>query len=336
MLRNIILLPIILLTIFLSGLFSGAETGMYRLSRLRLRIGIEQKRLSFILLGKTMRDSTALLLSLLIGNNLTHYIITSVITVLLLDTVKGEHTAELFATLLITPVLFVFAELLPKSIFYRRADTLMPYFAPVLFVFHKFFSFCGAVNLLRFISGILARPAGLSIPSKTMMNSEQKHYIQAILRETQEEGFFSPVQSKIINRLVSIPEIWLRTLMTPLSKVEIVEQNCNKSMLLKKLREKNFTRLLVYDRSPANIIGWINIYEAITSPEDFENLGELIQPIRKVSPDTDVITAINIMQKENREILLITRTPRFDKEIPLGIVTMKDLAEELLGELSEW
>ncbi|MFC1738102.1 CNNM domain-containing protein [Planctomycetota bacterium] len=336
MLRNIILLLIILLTIFLSGLFSGAETGMYRLSRLRLRLGIERKKVSFILLGKSMRDSTALLLSILIGNNLTHYVVTSIITFLLLEKTGVERSAELFATLLTAPILFVFAELIPKSVFYYRSDKLMPIFGPVLFVFHKFFSFCGAVGLLRFISGVLAKLTGSSISSKTMLSSVQKRHIRTIFTETQEEGLFSPVQTDIINRLVSIPETPISSIMTPLSKVENAELNCNKSILLNKLQKADFTRLLVYEHRPANIAGWINIFEAITSPREFEDLKTFIRPIRKLSPDTDVITAINIMQQEKEKILLVAKTSRSGKEIPLGVVTMKDLAEELLGELAEW
>ena len=75
--------------VVMSGLFAGAETGMYRLSRLRLRLGVEKKRLSFVMLGRCLHDSPGLLLSMLIGVNLSGYIATSIITYMFLGVVES-------------------------------------------------------------------------------------------------------------------------------------------------------------------------------------------------------------------------------------------------------
>ncbi len=334
--NRIALILVAVFAVILSGLFSGAETGMYQLSRLRLRLGIEKKRLSFVILGKIMRDSPALLLSMLIGTNLTHYFITSIVTYLLLSNVETAHTAELFATLIITPILFVFAELIPKNIFFYRADYLMSFFAPVLFVFHKVFSWCGAVPLLKFMSGIFARLTGAPVPSRTAITAVQRHHIRAIFTDIREEGLLSPVQTDIINRLVSISNIAIGAVMTPINKVEMVDANSDNSALLNKLKECAFTRLPVVDERPANIVGFINIYDCLSSPEDFTNLHNFIKPIRKLHADTTVIDAINVMQSENQKIVLVTKIGHAGQERPIGIVTMKDLVEELLGELAEW
>ena len=118
MINNIILILVIVLVMSLAALFCGAEIGIYQLSRLRLRIGVEKKRPLFVILGNIMRDSRRLLISILIGTNLSHYIITSIVTYMLLGRIEGEQTVELLATLLTAPVLFVFAELIPKNIFF--------------------------------------------------------------------------------------------------------------------------------------------------------------------------------------------------------------------------
>jgi Mg2+/Co2+ transporter CorB len=82
-----------ILAILAAGIFAGAETGMYRLSRLRLRVGIERKRLLLVLLGKSLSDNTSMLLSLLAGTSLAHYVATSLVTYILLGKVTGEHIA---------------------------------------------------------------------------------------------------------------------------------------------------------------------------------------------------------------------------------------------------
>lgn len=339
MISTIILIYIAVLMVVLSGLFAGAETGVYRLSRLRLQLGIERKRLSFILLGKAMRDNTGLLLSMLIGNNLTHYIVTSIVTYILwknLLNVKAAHTAELFATLITAPILFVFTELIPKNIFFYRADYVMPFFAPLVFVFHKVFSWCGAVPLLRYVAGIFARLTGSYVPSKARTTTGQRHHIKAIIADSREEAILSAVQTNIISRLVNISDIHIRSVMTPINRVQMIDVNSDKSTLLNMLKEHDFTRLLVVDGQPTNIVGFINIFEALSLPEQFGDLHNFIKPIRGLRADTTVIDAINFMRRENQKMILVMSISHTGRERPIGIVTMKDLVEELVGELTEW
>lgn len=336
MLSKIVLILVAVIAVILSGLFSGAETGIYQLSRLRLRLGIEKRRLSFIILANSMRDMTGFLFSMLIGNNITHYIVTSIVTFLLLSKVEVEHTVEVFAAFITVPVLFVFAEVIPKNLFFYRADYLMPFFAPVLFSFHKIFSWCGAVPLLKFVSGTFGRLTGSAVASKTVMTATQRHHVRAIFADTQEEAIFSSVQNDIINRLISISGVRIRSVMVPVNKVEMVDVNSDKSVLMDKLKKCAFTRLPVIEGRVENIVGFISIYEVLTSSEQFTDLRKFIKPIRHLRADTNVIDAINIMQSENHKIVLVTRTSHTGGEKPVGILTMKDLVEELLGELAEW
>lgn len=322
--------------VFLAGLFAGSETGLYQLSRLRLRLGIEKKRLLFVILSRIMHDRAGLLLSMLIGTNLAHYLATSIITNMFLLKVGSEHTAELFATMLTAPVLFVFSELIPKNIFFYRADLLMPYVSPALYTFHKVFTWCGAVPALKFVSEKFGRSMGLAWSSKTVITSAGRHQVRAILQDTHEEGIFSPTLADMINRIVSIPGISIRQVMVPFGNVEMVDVGSNRDALLSKLKSCSFSRLPVIEGWYGNVIGFVNVYEALSSPEQFDNLRDFVKPVRRLDSKTTVIDAINIIQSENQRIILVVKTNRGGREKPIGIVTMKDLVEELLGELAEW
>jgi putative hemolysin len=161
-------------------------------------------------------------------------------------------------------------------------------------------------------------------------------HIKALLHETREEGLLSSVQTDIVNRLISIPQLPVRSVMIPISKVRMVAEGCDRAGLLSKLREAPFTRWPVYRNSPSNIIGFINIYEVLSSREDVPDLAGFVKPMRTLPANTAVIDAIDIVQRENHKIVLVARGGRADQGKPIGIVTMKDLAEELLGELTEW
>jgi len=331
---NLILLSIIILVVFLAALFAGSETGMYQLSRLRLRLGAEKKQWSFIVLTRMMRDSPGLLISMLVANNLAHYIISGLVTYMLLSKLHAEHTAKLLAAVLTAPVLFIFSEVIPKNIFFYRADLLMARFAFILLFFHKLFTWCGIVPLLKIISHISVRSSSPAHPTDTFDIPPHQSHLKAILRETDESDIFSPVQAGIVNRLDGILHQNIKSVMIPISKAKMVTKGSNKKGLLKILEKQPFTRLLVYDRTPTNIVGFINIYDCLNAREEFDNLDKFLKPILRLDSQTIVIDAIDKMRAENQKIVLVTKPVQAGR--PVGLITMKDLVEELVGELAEW
>jgi magnesium and cobalt exporter, CNNM family len=333
---NFHLVLLAVLMILLGALFSGAETGVYRLSRLRLRLAVEKKQWLFVMLGKVMHDSSGLLISLLIGTNLSSYLATSLITRMFLDVVESERAAEVLTTLVTVPILFVFSELIPKNAFFYRADRLTSLAAPLLLVSHRAFTWCGAVPLLRLISQAFTHLIGSPVSSRTVMTSTQSHHVRAILRETHEEGILSPIQSDIVDRIVNIPGLRLNSVMIPLTQVQSVNIRSDRATLLNTLRGHALTRLLVWQDTPANIVGFINIYDVLATDQGFDSLEPFLTPIRQLDTSTPVIDAIDIMRREDLKIVLVMRTRRGSHDDPTGIVTMKDLVEELLGELAEW
>lgn len=324
------------LTILLSAVFSGLETGMYRVSRLRVRLGAEKGQWRQTVLSRLLPDGAGLLLSLLVANNLANYAATSSVTYLLLEAVESERAAELLATAVTAPLLFVFAESLPKNVFLCRADALMAFFSPMLLVMHRVLTWCGIVPLLRGLAYLFGRAIGSSLASKTMIASAQRHQVRAILRDTHEEGLLSSVQTDIVDRIVSIPGLRLSAVMIPLAQVHSVSIRSDRTALLNALRRRPLTRLPVWKDMPTQIIGYINVYDVLSSDEPFRDVERSVLPLQKMDADAPVIDAIDVMRRDRVKIVLVTRTRRSGQEVPAGIVTMKDLVEELLGELAEW
>jgi len=336
MINELILFLLLFVLLFLAGLFSGAETGIYQLSRLRLRLGIEKHCLSAVILGRSLRDSSGLLLSTLLGTNLAHYFITTIVMYMLLNTFHTAHTTELAATFITAPTLFVFSEMIPKNIFFYRSDLLMPYCGVILYALYKAFSCCGIIRLLKWISAFFARLTGRYDRTETMMTLVHHRYLHAFVRDTQEEGLLSPVQSAIVDRLVPISHLTVRAVMVPFNRAQMVDVNSDRPTLLRKLKECVFTRLVVYDRWQGNVVGFVNLYETLGSGQEFADLWRFLKPVRKLPAHTTITDAIGIMQQENHKIVLVMRSGYLGRERPIGIVTMKDLVEELVGDLAEW
>lgn len=333
--HSVELMLLAIVMVVLAGFFAGAETGIYRLSRLRLRLNAERRNLLSVLLANVMRDSSGLLLSLLVGTNLCHYVATSAITSAFLSLVASEHAAELYTTLLMAPLLFILSELIPKNVFLHRADALSTVAAPLLYISHKAFTWCGAVPLLRLTSNLFAKLIGSSESSKTMIASSQSHQVRTILRDTREEGLLSPVQTEMIDRIANIPGLRLSTVMVPLSRVQTAGIHSDRVLLLEILKKHAHTRLPVWRDAPGNIAGFIDVYDVLASTEEFTSLEKFLRPLKTLDADTLITDAIDIMRREQIKIVLVTRS-RTWREVPAGIVTMKDLVEELMGELAEW
>jgi CBS domain containing-hemolysin-like protein len=334
MVHNIISLVVFVGCVLLAGLFAGAETGVYQLSRLRLRLGVEHKKFPYLVLNRSLRDSAALLISLLLGTNLAHYFATSSMTYLLLGAVETEHRAELLATLIGAPIFFIFSELIPKNLFFYRADNLMPAVSPFIYVFDKAARLCGITPFLKKLSQVHRHIGRSEAALEGTSLSTSRGYFETILMETHEEGMLSSTQTEMARRLGRISEMPVRMVMTPLAKVREVEVGSSKTDLLEICRKYAFARYPVYEGWATNVIGFINIYDCLTSEKDFTGLYDMTKPIRKIPSDTAVMDAIDIMQNEKEKMMLVTRGEQAQR--PVGIVTMKDLVEELLGELAEW
>ena len=236
----------VVILIGVSGFFAGSETGVYRLSRFRLRLGIERKLPFYGALGKIIKDGQGLVLSVLIGNNLANYLAISITTYLLLRTTTNAHTAELYATLIMTPLLFVFVDIIPKSVYYYKADTLMPRLTPLLWLSYNIFTKTGVVSLLKAISTLLNRILGLGADSSKAITATDRHHIRQIIQETRDEGILSLMQQDIMHRLVDAGSVLARKVMIRLNHVRMVELATSRTALLGYLRDCPYRLSLIH------------------------------------------------------------------------------------------
>ncbi|MBN1796829.1 MAG: DUF21 domain-containing protein [Sedimentisphaerales bacterium] len=333
-LTDILLLLLFFVFVLLAGLFAGAETGVYQLSRLRLRLGVEHKKFSYVLLSSALHDGAGLLISLLLGTNLCHYLATSCMTYLVLANKGTEGGVAFIATLIATPIFFVFSELIPKNLFYYRADQITPAVSPVIYLFDRLTRITGLTWLLKGLSKI---SSGLRLSQTAIKRTSAittRIGLETILRQTSEEGILTTTQAEMMRRLSHISYLSISSCMIGLPQSRLVNVKSSKADLLKICEQYPYTRYPVYDGWDNNIIGYINIYECLSPGIEFFGLYDFLKPIHKLPADTSVMDAIDYMQEKGDRIVLVTTTDQ--KEKPVGILTMKDLAEELLGELAEW
>lgn len=318
----------------LSGILAGSETGMYRLSRFWLRLGMEQKKPFHRILSSVVQDAHGLVLSLLMGNNLANYFATSLATYLFYTRLEKAALAELYSTAVLTPVLFLFVDILPKNLFYCRADSFLVTLSPLIWVVYHLFNRTGIIALLKGFSGRLNRFFHTAIDTPQAVDLTQQEQIQQIFHETREEGLLSDTQKTMMDRLIRTPSLPVASVMTPLSKVRMIELHTPADQVYAHLAEESFSRLPVYEQSPQNLRGYLEIYDVLSVYPNLKTLDAFVKPLMKIPASCSVISALHQMQKQKQFIALVVSesAPGPSQEI-IGLVTDRDLVEEFTGAL---
>lgn len=329
-LTNIIM---VVLLIGASAFFAGTETGVYRLSRVRLRIGVEKNQGAYKTLFFLIKEGEGLILSLLLGNNLVNYFATSIVTMMFLEGTGNPHRAEIFATVVMTPLVFIFGEIIPKNIYYYRADTLLPRTAKIIWVIDRTFTVCGAKWLLKLLSRILSSCLRIPIDTTRAMDVTQRHQVRQIIHETREEGMLSETQKEMMSRLMDIPTVSAASVMVDMKEVEKIPLHISRDRLIESLGRSRYTRQVVYNTSPDDIAGYVTIYDLMASLDSFDGIKSFISPLITIDRNTSVIECMNILRNKHERFALVVETTH-GRQRPVGVITVADLVEEITGELN--
>lgn len=324
---------LIMLLILLSAFFAGTETGIYRISRFRILVGCEKGKSLYKMLARVLQDGQGLILSLLLGNNLVNNLLASLVTFMFLQTMTDQYWAGIYATLILTPVLFIFGEIVPKNVFYHRADTLVPAMAWLNWFFYRLFTLSGAVWGLKGGCRLLSLVFRLKVDTAQAVDASRRHRVHQIIHETREEGLLSRTQKEMMSRLIDIPDRPVAEAMVKLRDVEMVGVDTDRDGLLRCLQTTCFTCLPVYRQSRNHILGYIHIYQVLGKMAPFLSLENELTDLPEIGRNTSIMEAINLLRSQRQRIALVVESGKKRKR-PVGMITISDLVEELTGELN--
>jgi CBS domain containing-hemolysin-like protein len=214
--------------IFLSAFFSGNETGFYRASRVRVVMAaLDGDQISRALL-RLINNPTWFVATTLIGNNVANYL-TSHSIVLLTRSISHSSAAEMLMPIFMAPLLFVYGELLPKSLFYQAPNLLLRLCAPLFLIFT--FVFAPAAAILWAMSQLLERFIGQS-PEKIRLALARKE-VQQVLEDGLEAGILEPTQRQLAQSFFLFASKPVSEFFTPLSRIRSANFADPNSKLLK-------------------------------------------------------------------------------------------------------
>ena len=315
-----------LATVFLSGFFSGAETGIYCVNRVSLQLKSGRGNRRARLLAGFLADEQSALSMTLIGTNLANYLATAVVAYTFARQLQlSDRQSELYTTLLVAPVIFVFGEVVPKNLFRRGADRLMYSAATGLTVASRLLA--PAVWVIRTIArhaaGLISGPA---IGDESVL---ARRRVSIMLREGLiHSGSDHPEHADLVERVLALSATSVHAVMVPRNRVVAIRSTSDRREFLSLVRKTTYLRLPVFDDNPRRIVGWVAVHELLAD-SSWQNLRDHVKPIAHLNPRDTVAATIVHLQKEKQSMAVVV-----DRNgLLLGLITIKDLMEEITGEL---
>lgn len=326
------IVPSLLLVLFflaLSFLFSGLETGLISINRLRLENAAKTNKKHEHLL-KFIQQPDKFLGTTLIGNNIVNVILASLSTYFVQNLMSRSSISSFdprWTALAVGATVFIFGEIIPKAIFRDHADTIVPKLYPILMFFYTILK--PFVSAVTWINRILQRM--LNIDSKYGMMFLTRDDLAFLLTQSGIDETDEP-HYEMIEDALEFNEQKARNIMVPRTDVVAIEDCTTIPEVLDIARSEGFTRFPVYSQNLDNIIGVLIIYDIIRR-QGSEKLtaGELMHEPFFVPENTDVDILLKDMQKHHKSMAIVVDS--FGGTA--GIVTMEDILEEIVGEIAD-
>ncbi len=329
----------IVLLLVLSAFFSGSETALTAASRGKLRAKADKGSRGAQLALDITEDNERLIGSVLLGNNLVNILATSLTTALFTG-LLGESGVAL-ATLVMTVLVLIFAEVLPKTYAITNAETAASGVAPIIRVIISIFA--PIVTMVRWLVRKVLRVFGIQTDPDSHILAVRDE-IAGALNLGHSEGVVEKEDRDRILGALDLSDRTVEEIMLHRSDIEMIDASLPPLDILNKCLESNHTRLPVFQDEPENIIGVIHakdlartMYQVISGPD--AKLSELNSfDVSAVAMEPYFIPDTTSLDDQMREFL--RRRTHFalvvDEYGSLeGLITLEDILEEIVGEITD-
>jgi putative hemolysin len=313
-----------------SGFFSGTEMGVYALNNVRLRVASARGQRNARRLLPLVERFETLVIAALIGTNIADYAASACVTALLLRSLAYPEAAELITTAIVTPLILVFGNILPKDRYRRNANELMTFFAFPLLVCNLLARLTGLPWLLTHLSQVLLRLID-PVRAESDRNLVPRARFLKLLREGAERGGLTSFQRDVFERVMGLAQTRVVRVMVPRQRAAMVSQDISREDLLRIARMAHFSRLPVFARDPRRVVGVLTVFDVLAD-EEHRPIQDHIRPVLTLRATDTVPVALRRMQREHQALAIVVD----NRGNTLGLLTVKDLVEEIVGDLDAW
>lgn len=333
----------VLVCLVLSAFYSGSETALVSVNKFRINQLVESENTRASIVHRLIESPQRMLALTLVGTNLANVLIAQLGEGLVARGLPNLTVSlqGLIATVGITTLLLIFGEILPKTIFRVKADTLALRYAYLLRLSEMVLAplIYLVQTLTQFIVKLIDR--GASTPSP----DAQREELRLLATMGERSGNLHTDQRRMIHSLLNLQNRTVAQVMVPLVDIVAIEKHTKCEDFLQVAADSGFSRIPVYEEHIYNIVGIVNLLDVIYNDVESERHST---PDRKsdVLPNTIepfIRTVLHVPESKNinallKEIQHTRHTMVFAVDEyggTVGLVTVEDLVEEIVGEFAD-
>lgn len=317
-----LLLAIVLFCIVMAAYFSATETAFSSLNRIRLKTIADKGNKRALKTLKLVDEYDKLLSTILIGNNVVNILSSSLVTILFVKWV-GESSGPTVATVVMTIVMLLVCEITPKSIAKEMPEKFAIISTPFLSILMVIFT---PLNWLftqwkKLVERIIK-------PDKNKGMTEEE--LIAIVEEAEQDGGIDQQESEIIQNAMDFTEQEAGNILTPRMEITAISTEATKEEVAKIFTETAYSRLPVYQDTIDHIIGVVyhkDFYNHVYN--NGKTTEQIMRPVVFVSKTKKIGKLLKELQAKKSHIAVVLD----EYGGTLGIVTLEDILEELVGEI---
>lgn len=313
---------IMLLCLIAEAFFSGSEIGVVSADPIKLRHQAAKGSKGAKLALKMLEEPEWLLSTTLVGTNIAIVLNSTVATALMIS-LFGEWGSWV-TVLVVAPLIWVFGEIVPKSVFQQRADVITPYSIFVL----RFCSYLFSPILIIFVwlSRFLAKLAG----DKEQNPFTLREQIERMVQMPAQGGDIKPVEKTMIRRLFDFSETNVHQVMVPLIDVHAVELGASVGQAVRLSVERAHVRLPVYEGRVDRVVGVLHTLDLL-GLDDNQPIASFVRPARYVPSNKSINDLLRDLRKDG-DVLAVVVDEFGGAE---GIVTIEDIVEEVVEDIQD-
>ncbi|MDF1792109.1 MAG: HlyC/CorC family transporter [Thalassobaculaceae bacterium] len=330
-LETAITLGVIALLILLSGFFSGSETALTAASKARLSQLARKGNERATTVVDLKENSDSLIGAILIGNNIANILASALATSAMIALI-GENGVAV-ATVVMTVLVVIFAEVLPKTYAINNADKMALVVGPLVRVL--VFALTPFTWATRVIVGATLRLFGVSVAAG-LGHDEREEELRGLIEMHADGGQEVDHERAMLRSILDLADVEVEEIMTHRGSVRMIDADAPIDELLEQVLESPFTRLPLYREDQDNIVGVLHVKALLRAiraakgmtPEDFDVMSIASEPW--FIPDTTTLLDQLQTFRERREhfAVVVDEYGSF-----MGVVTLEDILEEIVGDI---
>lgn len=317
---------ILIILMGLSAFFSGSETALVSCNRIRIRTLAEDGDKRAITLLGVLDQQSKMLSAILILNNIVNLSASALTTVLTIH-IWGNRFVGL-GTGILTLLLLVFGEISPKTYAAVHAEDMALKVAGL--IRWLMLVMTPLIVVINALSGVLLRLTGTDPNQKGETITEDE--LRTIVDVSHEEGVIENEERKMINNVVDFGDTLAKDVMIPRINMDMIDVTSTHEEVMEIFRRNMYTRFPVYEESVDNVIGILNLKDLILlEPEEAFDLRRYLRE----AFFTYEFKRTSELFIEMRQKLTSMAVVLDEYGAVVGLVTMEDLLEEIVGEIRD-